>query len=76
MIETNKLIYTYNAEAINRDYQLIKLNSKEYGPDEKPKFIGYVDFYEALENTPGVAALVGKWRYWYLLADRKVVTPE
>lgn len=76
MIETNKLIYTYNAEAINRDYQLIKLNSKEYGPDEKPKFIGYVDFYEALENTPGVAALVGKWRYWYLLADRKVVSPE
>jgi hypothetical protein len=76
MIETNKLIYTYNAEAINRDYQLIKLNSKEYGPDEKPKFIGYVDFYEALENTPGVAALVGKWRYWYLLADRKGVTPE
>jgi hypothetical protein len=45
------------------------------GQMRSQKFIGYVDFYEALK-TPGVAALVGKWRYWYLLADRKVVTPE
>jgi len=76
MIQTNKIKCTYFPDAINRDFYFIKLNARERDRDGTPKFVGYVDFYEALENTPGVAALVGNGKYWYMLIDKQVITQD
>jgi len=76
MIITSKIKLSYNPDAINKDFSLIKIQLNQVDNTGKPKYIGYVDFYEALEQEKGIAAINGNGKYWYMLVDKKITSAQ